>query len=211
MNSKQAMPIYLHDVEKNPQPGPYADLITASKATGQEHWPIWHLFAFRPEVTAHLMSFTQGVMHEAAPISPGLRELIAAYVSSLNQCSFCCNCHSAVAAELLGCTDLVEHVLRDLESSPLAEKEKALLRFVRKVTLNLPTCHEADVKSLKQHGWTDEAIYYAILACALFNFYNRWVTASGVQAVSDESHTFYGKLLAQRGYDASKRLSTLGK
>jgi hypothetical protein len=46
------------------------------------------MFAFKPQVTKHLERFTQGIMREAAPLSPGIRELIAAYTSSRNQCPF---------------------------------------------------------------------------------------------------------------------------
>jgi hypothetical protein len=49
-------------------------------------------------------------------------------------------------------------------------------------------------------GWTDEAIYFAITVCALFNFYNRWIDATGVHALSDEAHRQGGKRSAQFGY-----------
>lgn len=49
-------------------------------------------------------------------------------------------------------------------------------------------------------GWTGEAIYYAITVCALFNFYNRWVDACGVHALSDEAHRAGGKRSAALGY-----------
>ena len=49
-------------------------------------------------------------------------------------------------------------------------------------------------------GWTDEAIYFAITVCALFNFYNRWIDASGVHALSDEAHREGGKRMALHGY-----------
>ena len=209
MEKSKVKPIYLPDVEKNPQPGPYSELIRAAQQAGTEHWPIWHLFAFRPEMTAHLASFTQGVMHEASPLTPGLRELIAAYTSALNKCDFCMKSHAAVAAELLGSEELVQAVLRDAETSALPEKEKALLRYVAKVTLTLPATGQDDIVTLKQVGWTDTEIYYAIMVSALFNFYNRWVTASGVQPVSDEGHRLHGKRLAQKGYDPNKRLAGL--
>jgi hypothetical protein len=61
------------------------------------------------------------------------------------------------------------------------------------------------VKSLRAIGWSDEAIFYTITVCALFNFYNRWITASGVHAVSDEGHRTHGKVLAQKGYDPGLR------
>jgi hypothetical protein len=49
-------------------------------------------------------------------------------------------------------------------------------------------------------GWTDEAIYYALTVCALFNFYNRWIDASGVHALSDEGHREGSKRMAVHGY-----------
>jgi len=45
-----------------------------------------------------------------------------------------------------------------------------------------------DMKPLYAAGWEDDAIYLAITVCALFDFYNRWVDASGVHALSDEAH-----------------------
>jgi alkylhydroperoxidase family enzyme len=108
--------------------------------------------------------------------------------------------HAAVAAELLGSEELVWGVLRDLESSALAEREKALFRFVKKVNQNSPEITAEDMKPLYEYGWTDEAMYYAITVCALFNFYNRWVDASGVHALSDEAHRQGGKRTAIHGY-----------
>lgn len=49
-------------------------------------------------------------------------------------------------------------------------------------------------------GWTDEQIYYAITVCALFNFYNRWIDATGVQPLSDEAHRAGGQRTARHGY-----------
>ncbi len=108
--------------------------------------------------------------------------------------------HAAVAAELLGSEDLVWSVLRDLETSPLPENEKALFRFVSKVNRHSPEITAQDMQPLYAVGWTDEVIYYAISVCGLFNFYNRWVDASGVHALSDEAHRQGGKRSAIHGY-----------
>ena len=108
--------------------------------------------------------------------------------------------HAAVAAELLGSEDLVWSVLRDLETSALPENEKALFRFVTKVNRRSPEVTPEDMQPLYAAGWTDEVIYYAITVCALFNFYNRWVDASGVHALSDEAHRQGGKRSATHGY-----------
>jgi alkylhydroperoxidase family enzyme len=94
----------------------------------------------------------------------------------------------------------VEGVLADLETSALDEKEKVLFRFVDKVNHHSPAIGPEDMEPLHQAGWTDEAIYYAITVCALFNFYNRWIDASGVHALSDEAHRQGGKRSANAGY-----------
>jgi hypothetical protein len=96
--------------------------------------------------------------------------------------------------------ELVEGVIRDLESSALPEKEKVLLRFVDRVNHESPCITAADMQPLYEAGWTDDAIYYAITVCALFNFYNRWIDASGVHALSDQAHRQGGIRSANTGY-----------
>jgi uncharacterized peroxidase-related enzyme len=192
--------LYLPGVEIDHQPGPYQKLIADAKNRDAEYSKIWDLFAFKNEFTVHLARFSQGVLRLPATISPGVRELIAAYTSSQNECGFCTKAHAAAAAELLGDETLVWTVLRDLDNSPLPEKDKLLLRFVGKMTKNLPAITSDDVAVLQNAGWDDEAIYYAITTCALFNFYNRWITATGVPEMSEDAHRQQGKSLASRGY-----------
>lgn len=192
--------MFLPGVEQNPKPSTYLELIEAARASGTEYWQIWHLLAFQPDAARNLVGFSQVVMHDPAPLSPGLRELIAAYTSSLNQCEFCMKAHAAVAAHIYEDDVLVLSVLRDLETSPLDEKEKSLLRFVRKVTFASAAITPADTEHLRTIGWEDAAIFYAITACALFNFYNRWVSASGVRPVSDEAFRKLAAPMAKRGY-----------
>ena len=81
-------PMFLPDVETNPQPGGRGDLIQAMREAGKEYPQIWHLFAYRPAATNYLGAFTQEMMRGPAPISPGLRELIAAFTSAGNHCPF---------------------------------------------------------------------------------------------------------------------------
>jgi alkylhydroperoxidase family enzyme len=108
--------------------------------------------------------------------------------------------HAAVAAELLGDEALVRSVLADVESSGLDDQHKALFRLVDKVNHHSAAMTDADLTVAREAGWSDEALYYAITVCALFNFYNRWVDGSGVHALSDEAHRLGGKRSAQSGY-----------
>jgi alkylhydroperoxidase family enzyme len=81
-------PTFLPGVENDPQPSAYADGIRTVQAAGKEYPQIWHLFAFRPQATEHLAKFTQEIMRGECPLTPGLRELIAAFTSAGNHCPF---------------------------------------------------------------------------------------------------------------------------
>lgn len=81
-------PMFLPGVEDNPQDGPWRTAIRAMKGQGAEYPQIWHLFAYLPGATDHLARFTQEILRGPAPLSPGLRELIAAFTSSRNHCLF---------------------------------------------------------------------------------------------------------------------------
>lgn len=94
----------------------------------------------------------------------------------------------------------MQSVLADLESSALDERHKALFRFVDKVNHDSHKITVADLDQVRAGGWTDEAIYFAITVCALFNFYNRWIDATGVHALSDEAHRLGGKRMASQSY-----------
>ena len=94
----------------------------------------------------------------------------------------------------------VAQVLESIDASSLTAPEKALFHFVDRVNAESPRIDESDIAMLHAHHWTDEQIYYALTVCALFNFYNRWIDASGVHALSDEAHRANGKRSAAAGY-----------
>lgn len=82
-------PMHLPEVADNAgRSGSYAEMIARAQAAGQPYAQIWHLFAYKPAATKHLEQFTQAVMRGSSPLSPGLRELIAAYTSKQNDCEF---------------------------------------------------------------------------------------------------------------------------
>jgi alkylhydroperoxidase family enzyme len=80
--------MFLPAVEQAEPQGGHAPAIAAIRAAGMPVPQIMHLFAYKPDRTEHLSRFTQGVMRGPSPLSPGLRELIAAFTSRRNDCPF---------------------------------------------------------------------------------------------------------------------------
>ncbi len=81
-------PMFLPDVESAEPRGAHAAIIRQLEASGAAVPQIMRLFAFKPDRTGYLALFTQEVMRGPSPLSPGERELIAAFTSRRNRCPF---------------------------------------------------------------------------------------------------------------------------
>lgn len=81
-------PMFLPEVEQNEPKGTHARTINELRSAGVPVPQIMHLFAYKPDRTDFLSRFTHGVMRGPSPLSPGLRELIAAFTSRRNDCLF---------------------------------------------------------------------------------------------------------------------------
>jgi alkylhydroperoxidase family enzyme len=91
-------------------------------------------------------------------------------------------------------------VLADYRTAPIDDKEKALFRFLDLVNRASNTIRAEDVEHVLAAGWSQEALYDAITVCALFNFYNRWIDATGVQDMPAAAYDLSGKRMAEHGY-----------
>lgn len=94
----------------------------------------------------------------------------------------------------------MQAVLKDYTTAPICDAEKALFKFVTKVNRTSNQIRPADIEEVHRAGWSDEAIYDAITVCAIFNFYNRWIDATGVQDMPAFGYQMSGKRLATQGY-----------
>ncbi len=191
--------MFLKEIESHPPQGMSKIALNKLRDDGEAIPEILHLFRFKRRSTDHLVRFTEEVMHGPSPLSPGLRELIGAYFSKHNQCSFCSDAHAAAAAEFLE-EGVVEEVLRDVETSRLDEAHKALFRFVRKLARHPERVVASDVQTLKDAGWSEEAIYDALTVAAVFKFYNTWNNGSGVQNMRPADYLYSGRVLNTLGY-----------
>lgn len=94
----------------------------------------------------------------------------------------------------------MEAVLEDYRTAPISEKDKALWAFIEKVNRESNRTTQADIDRMKDAGWSEEAIYDAITVCALFNFYNTWIDATGVHDMPAAAYEASGVRLATQGY-----------
>ena len=150
------------------------------------------IFQAFPKVARPLLEYHEILLRGESPFSPAERELIAAYVSGLNNCDYCRAVHSQTAVAL----GMKASALYGEDIDP---RMGPVLKFVRKLTLSPGNITRADVDEIFAVGWNDRAAHDATAICALFNLMNRLVNGLGVEA--PESYTkMAGQRLAARGY-----------
>lgn len=158
-----------------------------------------------PRTARHLGGLAQELLRGESTLTPGERELIAAYVSSENDCFFCNNSHSAAARHLLGDdADVVEQVKRGVDAARLSDKMKALLTIAGKVQQGGRRVTDDDVARARAHGATDQEIHDTVLIAAAFCMYNRYVDGLATWAPDDAAmYDQHGAELATQGYARS--------
>jgi uncharacterized peroxidase-related enzyme len=168
----------------------------------KEYPGIRSLFMFRPETAAPLNALVQTLLHNPHPtLSPGERELIATYVSSLNNCKYCASTHGAIAKHHLQNGDVVGSVKSNPETAPISNKLKALLKIAGQVQLNGKEVKQADVDLARNEGATDIEIHDTVLIAAAFCMFNRYVDGLATWAPDDPAvYDRMGKQRAEEGY-----------
>ena len=155
-----------------------------------------------PKTGRHLRGLAQELLRGESTLTPGERELIAAYVSSENNCFFCTNSHSAAARHLLGeDAEVVEQVKLGLDTARISDKMKALLTIAGKVQQGGRRVTDDDVARARAEGATDQEIHDTVLIAAAFCMYNRYV--DGLATWSPDNPALYdqhGAELASHGY-----------
>jgi uncharacterized peroxidase-related enzyme len=159
-------------------------------------------FAFRPATATPMRELAEVLLRGPNTLTSGERELIAAFVSSRNDCHFCQASHSAAAAHHLDRNyDLVDAVKRDYQSAPVSAKLKALLTIAGRVQQGGKQVTEADVARARAEGATDMEIHDAVLIAAAFCMYNRYVDGLATLTPTDPAaYDVMGQRMARQGY-----------
>ena len=160
------------------------------------------LVAFRPDTGRHLYELAEALLRSDSTLTPAERELIAAYVSSLNECAFCTSSHAAASRHLfVDQPELVDAVLEDLDKAPVSAKLRALLTIAGMVQQNGRLVTEEAVAAAREHGATDREIHDAVLIAASFSMFNRYVDGLATWAPEDPGvYAEMGRLMAEQGY-----------
>jgi len=155
----------------------------------EEHLPgITGLLEYSRETAEPIRELTQILMRGPSSLSEGERELIATVVSSGNGCVFCTTAHTAAANTYYNDPSICEMAKKDIESTPLGNRIKALLQIARLAGVGGKQVSEQAIDRAKENGATDLEIHDTVLIAALFCLYNRYVDGLATHLPLDGSY-----------------------
>jgi len=158
--------------------------------------------AFRPETSKPLNQLAEVLLRSDNSLSRGDRELIATYVSYLNDCFFCQNAHGGIAQHYMQCSmEFIDSIKNDFRTAPISNKLKALLVIAGSVQKGGKHVTSDQVEAAKKEGATDQEIHDTVLIAAAFCMFNRYVDGLGTYAPQDrEFYVKRGPMRAEEGY-----------
>jgi len=146
--------------------------------------------AFSPETSKPLNALAEVLLRSDNSLTRGDRELIATYVSSLNDCFFCQNAHGGLAQHYLGCDmDYIDSVKKDFRQTDLPDKLKSLLAIAGAVQKGGKQVTTELVDKARSLGATDREIHDTVLIAAAFCMFNRYV--DGLDTWAPQDRSFY--------------------
>lgn len=163
---------------------------------------IRQLMAFSPETAEPMGKLANLMLRTNEGLSMAEREMIAAYVSYLNDCFYCHQSHGAIAVCYLnGDEELVEQVKRDYQHTDISDKLKALLSIAASVQKGGKYVTEEQIEKAKESGATDRDIHDTVLIAAMFCMFNRYVDGLASNTPTDLStYPLRAKQIAEKGY-----------
>jgi AhpD family alkylhydroperoxidase len=155
---------------------------------------------YRPDFYgSHAKQFTHEAMRGRSAWSVGDRELMAAYVSEVNDCPFCIGAHTATATRAYQDSGRVAAALADLDSAPLDAGLRATLQMLGKLTAE-GTLSADDIRAVLSTGVSPQQIEDALAVGFAFNTTDRLANAFAFEVLSEDGFEAGAKYLLKRGY-----------
>lgn len=161
-----------------------------------------NVFSAYPEIYRHWAEMGQLLINGPSPLTPAERETIQAFVAGLIGCNYAYVAHIAAAVARGAAPGTVEALVADIDSAPVSDKLKPLLRLVRKLTLTPTAVGQADADAVFSAGWDEKAYHDAVALTARMTFMSRIIHGHGFTPMTPEKAKANAEHRAKVGYVA---------
>lgn len=138
-------------------------------------------YSFDQDKLRAFMGMYNDLMLSDSGLSKLEREMIAVTVSSGNKCFYCLTAHGAAVRQLSGDPALGEALVMNYRTIDLEPRQRAMLDFAWKMTMEPAAIDDADRQALRDVGFSDRDIWDIAAVASFFNMSNRMATAVDMQ------------------------------
>lgn len=129
--------------------------------------------AHRPDEFRAFFAYHDALMEKQSGLSKGEREMIVVATSGLNQCIYCVVAHGAILRIREKNPLIADQVATNYRKADITARQKAMLDFAAKVSLNAQEIGDADYDALRAHEFSDEDIWDIGAIAGFFALSNR--------------------------------------
>ncbi len=159
------------------------------------------VYPLNADMFHHWCIVEEGIMRGPSDFTAGEREVMGAYVSRLNDCTYCWSSHSVAARHLGADPTVIDALLADIDTAPVTDRIRPVYRYLKKLTETPYKMKQADADAVLAAGWGEKALHQAIMVCCCYSFMNRLADGHGLP--SDPAlFEARGKRHAEEGYVA---------
>ena len=137
--------------------------------------------AHRPDEFRAFFAYHDALMEKEAGLTKGEREMIVVTTSGLNQCIYCVVAHGAILRILERNPLVADQLATNYRKADITPRQKAMLDFAVKVSLQAYEISDADIDDMRQHGFSQEDIWDIGAISALFALSNRMANLTSMR------------------------------
>ena len=134
---------------------------------------VFLVLAHRPDEFRAFFSYHDALMEKESGLTKGEREMIVVATSGLNQCIYCVVAHGAILRLREKSPHLADQIATNFLKAEITPRQKAMLDFAVKVSLDSHELNNSDFEEMRQHSFSDEDIWDTGAVSAFFSLSNR--------------------------------------
>jgi uncharacterized peroxidase-related enzyme len=137
--------------------------------------------AHRPEEFRAFFAYHDALMDKPGPITKAEREMIVVATSNANQCQYCVVAHGAILRIRAKNPQIADQVAVNYRKADITARQKAMLDFAMKVSMQAYEVDDADIEALKRHDFTEEDAWDIAAIAAFFGMSNRLANVTSMR------------------------------
>jgi uncharacterized peroxidase-related enzyme len=142
---------------------------------------VFLVLARRPDEFRAFFAYHDALMDKPGNLTKAEREMIVVATSNANQCQYCVVAHGAILRIRAKNPLIADQVAINYRKADITPRQRAMLDFAMKVSLEAYSVGDADIATLSEHGFTEEDVWDMAAIAAFFAMSNRLANATSMR------------------------------